>query len=112
MAEAITKSSDLRDTPFSREEIQKRIKAHELELRELGVASLELFGSASRDQGGSTSDIDLLVRFNRPVGFFAFFEVQEYLESLLECDRVDLVPRDSVLEELKDEIFDSAVPCL
>jgi predicted nucleotidyltransferase len=38
--------------------------------RKFGVKSLLLFGSVARDEAASVSDVDLLVEFNRPVGYF------------------------------------------
>src|SRR5450759_5624384 len=54
-----------------------------------GVQSLALFGSVARDEASSTSDVDLLVEFNRPVGLFGLFALQNHLEALLGC-AVDL----------------------
>jgi uncharacterized protein len=38
--------------------------------RQFGVKSLLLFGSVARDEATTASDVDLLVEFNRPVGYF------------------------------------------
>jgi predicted nucleotidyltransferase len=97
---------------LTRDEIQQRIGAHEQELRDMGVSTLELFGSSARNETTESSDIDLLITFDRAVGLFAFYGVQEYLETLLECDKVDLVMRRSVIEEMKEQIYSEAVPCL
>ena len=35
--------------------------------KQFGVKSLQLFGSVARNEATSTSDVDLLVEFNRPV---------------------------------------------
>lgn len=97
---------------MTREEIQRRIRSRQTELAELGVKSLELFGSAARNQHKKGSDVDLLVTFNRPVGFLRYFEIQEFLEDLLEAKKIDLVPRESVYDEFKADIFKDAVSCL
>lgn len=93
-------------------DIRNRIAEHGAELAGMGVASLELFGSAARDEATDASDIDLLIEFSRPVGLFTFYAVQEYLEKLLGTDCIDLVLRRAVVEELRDRIFAEAVPCL
>ena len=67
--------------------------------QKFGVKSLALFGSVSRDESGSVSDVDLLVEFNRPVGYFGLFALQDHLESLLGC-KVDL----GTLNSLKPRI--------
>ncbi|MBI2435456.1 MAG: nucleotidyltransferase family protein [Candidatus Hydrogenedentes bacterium] len=94
------------------DEVKKRLAQHRRELEALGVSSLELFGSLVRGVNNAGSDIDLLVRFERPVSLFEFYEVEEYLEKLFDTDRIDLVMREAVFEELRDGIYSEAVPCL
>jgi hypothetical protein len=50
-----------------------------------GVKSLALFGSTARNEANSTSDVDLLVEFDRPTGLFGLIRLQLYLEELLGC---------------------------
>jgi predicted nucleotidyltransferase len=38
--------------------------------KRFGVKSLLLFGSVARNEATSASDVDLLVEFNRPMGYF------------------------------------------
>jgi predicted nucleotidyltransferase len=91
-----------------REQALQVIADHERELRALGVTSLSIFGSVARDEAGPESDVDLLVDFDRPVGFFHLFEVQDRLEALLGC-KVDLVTRGGLRPELRDGILAEAV---
>ncbi len=49
---------------------------------EYGIRKIGLFGSFIKGQPGETSDIDLVVEFERPIGF-RFIEFAEYLEHLL-----------------------------
>ena len=84
------------------------LREHKDELARLGVASLALFGSLTRGQAGPESDVDMLVEFNRPVGFFAFLDVQFYLEKLL-GRKVDLVTRDALRPSMRDQILSEAV---
>lgn len=69
-----------------------RLKAHEAELRELGVAQLSLFGSTARGEEGPQSDIDLAARFapEAQVGGFAFVAIADRIEAILRT-KVDLV---------------------
>ncbi|CAN5702561.1 hypothetical protein BH23DEI1_BH23DEI1_24870 [soil metagenome] len=53
---------------LTRAEALARIEARTAELRSMGVASLQLFGSAGRDELTRSSDVDVLVDFERPVG--------------------------------------------
>lgn len=47
-----------------RKELIERIRAHQEELRALGVLRLSLFGSMARGDGGGDSDVDLLAAFD------------------------------------------------
>jgi len=57
-----------------------------------GVTEIGIFGSCVRGDTSSHSDIDILVSFNRPVGFFKFLELEERLSEWLGA-KVDLVTR-------------------
>jgi len=73
------------------DKIIKILKEHERELKEkYGVKSIGVFGSYVRGEQKQTSDLDILVEFERPVDFFEFLELEEYLENLLGV-KVDLV---------------------
>jgi predicted nucleotidyltransferase len=91
-----------------RAEALRIIADHDAELRSLGVRSLAIFGSVARDQAGPASDVDLLVEFDRPVGYFHVFDVQDRLEALLGC-RVDLVTRGGLRPEIRDGVLAEAV---
>src|SRR5436853_4355122 len=57
---------------------------HKSELRsEYGVKNLRLFGSVARNEAKPDSDVDLLVEFDRPTGYFGLVRLQLYLEKLL-----------------------------
>lgn len=49
---------------------------------EYGVRKIGLFGSYAKGQPHEASDIDVVVEFERPIGF-RFMEFAEYLEHLL-----------------------------
>ena len=82
--------------------------AHERELRALGVASVVLFGSVVRGEAKAGSDVDVLVRFSKPVGFFEFLDTKAFLESLL-GHPVDLVTEDALKPQLRGRIVAEAV---
>ena len=69
-----------------------------------GVKSLLLFGSVARNEATPASDVDLLVEFNRPVGYFGLFALQDYLENLLGCS-VDLGTPDSLKPYIKERVM-------
>jgi len=72
--------------------------------KQFGVKSLLLFGSVARDEATTTSDVDLLVEFNRPVGYFGLFALQDYLEKLLGCS-VDLGTPDSLKPRIRERVM-------
>ena len=49
---------------------------------EYGVKRIGLFGSYAQGVPNEASDIDIVVEFERPIGF-RFIELTEYLESVL-----------------------------
>jgi len=65
--------------------------------RRLHVKRLDLFGSATTEQFGTTSDVDVLVEFDRQVGnlFNRYFELKEELETILGRS-VDVVVADAI----------------
>ena len=72
--------------------------------RKFGVKLLLLFGSVARDEATPASDVDLLVEFNRPVGYFGLFALQDYLEKLLGCS-VDLGTPDSLKPYIRERVM-------
>ncbi len=86
------------------EEIIRILKEQRERLsKEYGVKSLMLFGSLARREATPTSDVDLLVEFNRPVGYFGLFALQNELERLLGCP-VDLGTLNSLKPYLRESI--------
>jgi predicted nucleotidyltransferase len=75
----------------------------ELEMQ-FGVKTLMLFGSVARDEATLKSDVDLLVEFNRPAGYFGLFALQNYLEKLLGCP-VDLGTPDSLKPYIRERVM-------
>lgn len=61
---------------------------------EFGVAGIALFGSYAAGRPVEDSDIDLLVEFDRPIGF-RFFELADYLEQVL-GKKVDVLTKAGV----------------
>ena len=85
--------------------VLQTLKQNNVELtKQFGVKSLLLFGSVARNESTATSDVDLLVEFNRPVGYFGLFALQDYLEKLLGCP-VDLGTPDSLKPYIKERVI-------
>jgi predicted nucleotidyltransferase len=58
------------------------------------IASLSLFGSVARGEQTASSDVDLLIDLNQPMGW-NFFALADELSLLLE-EKVDLIPRQGI----------------
>jgi predicted nucleotidyltransferase len=94
---------------MSRQEVLSTLRAQQDALhRRFGVARLTLFGSVARDEATQGSDVDLLVEFDKPVGLFAFLELQSHLEALLGC-AVDLGTMKSLKPRLRARVMAEAV---
>jgi uncharacterized protein len=90
--------------PVSTEELRARIAQALPNLRlRYPIDTIGVFGSWARGEQSPESDVDLLVRFDKPVGFFAFLELKEELEILLRV-RVDLVTPGGLRPQLEERI--------
>jgi predicted nucleotidyltransferase len=72
------------------------------------VREISIFGSYIRGENRETSDIDILVEFSEPIGFFAFLELEEYLQELLGA-KVDLVSKKALKPRIGEYILKEAV---
>ncbi len=87
-------------------EIEKRLKNLKTILKErYHVEKLGYFGSYSRNEQGTDSDIDILVYFSKPLGW-GFFDLQDFLENELQL-KVDLVSEKALKEQLRQFILNS-----
>ena len=94
---------------MERDEIVHILQTHRNDLvMRYGVKSLAIFGSTARGEATSQSDVDLLVEFNRPTGLFGLFELQDYLELLLNCP-VDLGTRNSLKPRLRSQVLSECI---
>ncbi len=72
------------------------------------VKELSLFGSLARNEATPSSDIDLLVEFSDEATLFDLVGVKQYLEEKLH-QTVDVVPKDSLRVELREQVLKDAV---
>ena len=94
---------------MNRDEILKVLRAHKSTLSQrFGVTNLALFGSVARNEMSDDSDIDILVRFDRPGTSKTYFGVQFYLEDLLGRP-VDLVTDKALRVELRPYVEREAI---
>lgn len=76
--------------------------------KEFKAEILGVFGSYVRGEQKEESDVDVLVKFYNGATLFEFVGLAIFLEEKLGI-KVDVVPYDSVRDELKERIFKEAV---
>ena len=86
------------------------LRAHEAELRRLGVSHAAVFGSVARGEAGADSDVDVLVELDqdRPLGIFEYARLKLYINELLDGTS-DVVNRRTLKPLLRDSILRDAV---
>lgn len=73
-----------------------------------GASRVRLFGSVSRGDASSSSDIDLLVRLGDEATLLDQIALKHELEDMLGCT-VDVVDEEAVFPALRDDIMAQAV---
>jgi hypothetical protein len=97
------------NTTHSRENLLQILRAHKPELAiRYHVQQIGLFGSFVRGEETETSDVDILVEFSQPVGFFKFLELEEYLQEALGIN-VDLVSKKALKPTIGRYILNEVV---
>jgi hypothetical protein len=95
--------------PLSLTEIQNILRERLDELsQEYGVKEIGIFGSYVRGEVTSDSDIDILVAFSKPIGFFKFLELEELLSEWLGA-KVDLVTKAALKPRIGRHILEEVV---
>jgi len=90
-------------------EIKSALHQHKLILSDrFKVKTIGVFGSYVRGEQKDGSDIDILVEFSEPVGFFAFLDLEEYLTGLLGV-KVDLVTKKALKPRIGKHILQELV---
>jgi hypothetical protein len=84
------------------------LKAHEAELKRLGVEHLYLFGSTARGEAREDSDVDLF--FDHPEGSLGLFELMDVKEAAARIlgRKADIMTRRSLHPVLRTKIENSA----
>ncbi|MDD5459462.1 MAG: nucleotidyltransferase family protein [Phycisphaerae bacterium] len=94
---------------MSREEILKNLESFQPEVKNRFHAELKgIFGSYARNENSQASDIDILVQFHEGASLFDFVALSDFLEEELH-NKVDIVPIDTIREELKNRILKEAI---
>ena len=71
--------------------------------KEYSVKKIGLFGSFSDETNSDDSDIDILVEFEKPIGW-KYFSLEIYLEKLF-GRKIDLVTKNALKEQIRENIL-------
>ena len=94
---------------MGRDDAIATLKAHEAELKQLGVEHLYLFGSTARGEAREDSDVDLFFDYEKgKLGLFELMNVKAYAASIL-GRKTDIMTRDSLHKTLRRQIEEAAV---
>ncbi|NOY35487.1 MAG: nucleotidyltransferase family protein [bacterium] len=72
------------------------------------VKQMGIFGSVVRGEEKNDSDVDILVEFASPIGFFDFIRLEFYLSEILN-KKVDLVSKKAIKPIIKNSILDEVI---
>ncbi len=87
------------------EEIKKILEAQKEELNQkYHVQNVGIFGSYLRGEQKETSDVDILVEFERPIGLIEFVRLKNHLSDLLGVN-VDLVMKKALKPRIGQRIL-------
>lgn len=90
-------------------EIEALMKENKVFLtKQFKVKEIGIFGSVVRGEDQETSDVDVLVEFMAPVGFFQFLELEEYLTDLI-GRKVDLVSKKALKPRIGKHILQEVI---
>jgi predicted nucleotidyltransferase len=94
---------------MNRDEVVAILQAQQQTLRkQFSVRSLSLFGSIARNDARPDSDVDLLVEFDRPTGYFGLVRLQQFLKDTLGRE-VDLGTPGSLRPTLRERVRKEAI---
>jgi len=86
-------------------QVKKIIQDNKSTIQEqFGVKNIGIFGSYVRGEQDENSDIDILVEFAKPISFFSFLELEEYLKKQLGTP-VDLVTKNALKPAIGKQIL-------
>ena len=83
--------------------ISKLVELKPILYKEYSVREIGLFGSFSDNSFTEDSDIDILVEFEKPIGW-KFFSLELYLEKIF-GRKIDLVTKNALKDQMKDMIL-------
>lgn len=72
------------------------------------VKEIGIFGSFVRGEQNETSDLDLLIDFDEPIGLIRYVGLQNYLSDVI-GERVDLITRSGLKKRISAHILKEVV---
>lgn len=94
---------------MNRDEAIAILKAHEAELKQLGMEHLYLFGSTARGDAGDDSDVDLFFDYAEgSLGLFQLMDIMDAAGRIL-GRKADVMTRDSIHPYLRARIEQAAL---
>ena len=91
------------------QDIKGILKSHKEELEsKYGVKEIGIFGSYVKEEQTETSDVDILVEFEKPLGLLEFVGLKNYLSDLLGVN-VDLVMRKALKPSIGERVLGEVV---
>ncbi len=82
---------------------QKPLLREKFKVREIGI-----FGSVVRGEQRETSDLDLLVEFEEPIGLIKYVNLQNYLSDKI-GERVDLVVKSGLKPRISRQVLKEVI---
>lgn len=108
-AEIFVKEMDYGFVMRDIEGLKKILQEHKYELEsEYGVKEIGVFGSYIKKREDTTSDIDILVEFQKAVDLLTFVHLKNYLSDLLKLN-VDLVMKKALKPNIGKRILKEVV---
>jgi predicted nucleotidyltransferase len=90
-------------------ELKKILQDHTASLKDkYGVIEIGLFGSYTKGNQKKSSDVDILVQFDKPIDLFTFVHLKNHLADLLGVD-VDLVAKNALRPKIGERILSETV---
>ena len=91
------------------EEIRNLLLRHKEQLRkEYGVKEIGIFGSYIRGEQDKSSDLDILIELEKPIGFVKFLKLENSLSALLGI-KVELVTKKALKPYIGQRILQEVI---
>ena len=92
------------------QEALSRLREHEAELRRRGVVHAAVFGSVSRGDARTDSDVDVLIELDPEcsIDLFDYTDLAMYIEEMFEED-VDVANKNTLRPRLREDILKDAI---